>query len=161
MNIHIKEKKYSIATIIIALVFWFFDTSIHYFVYGEPHLEIIPEDFNELWMRSVIVILIIFFGIYADLSAKKLLEKEKELEATRIYNSMIFANHHILNNLLNKMQLFKMEALRSNDFDQEIIELYDRVIDEASDLIKQLSTINNISDENILASIAPKSNDNE
>jgi len=136
-----KKIKYSISASVIAFMFWFLDASIHYFVYDEPQFEFIPDDFNELWMRAVIVLLVILFGIYADSSTRKLLIKEKQLEATRIYDSMIYASQHILNNLLNQMQLFKMEALKSNDFDREIIKLYDNAIDEATNLIQRLSQV--------------------
>jgi hypothetical protein len=155
MNNDMKKIKYSVAASIIAFVFWFLDASIHYFVYGESQLEFIPTDFNELWMRTVIVLLVILFGVYADSSTRKLLIKEKQLEATRIYDSMIYASQHILNNLLNQMLLFRMEALKSNDFDREIIKLYDNAIDEATNLIQRLSQVKNITGENIWASVDP------
>ncbi|MBQ0711882.1 MAG: hypothetical protein KBT53_02875 [Porticoccus sp.] len=150
-----KKIKYSIGAFSLALIFWFIDTAIHYFVYNEPQFEFIPDDFNELWMRAVIVLLIIFFGIYADISTRRLLNKEKQLEAARIYNSMIHASQHILNNLLNQMQLFKMEALKSNDFDKDIIKIYDSSIDEATNLIQRLSQVEDITGENIKASVGP------
>jgi hypothetical protein len=150
-----KKRKYTIITSIIALVFWFFDTSVHYFIYNEPQFEFVPGDFNELWMRTVIVLLTLFFGIYADYSMKKLLIKEKQLEATRIYSSMIYASQHILNNLLNQMLLFKIEALKNKDFDRNIINLYDNAIAEATELIQRLSQVEHITHENILASVDP------
>ncbi len=155
-----KKRKYTIITFIIALLFWFTDASIHYFVYSEQQFELMPDDANELWMRTIIILLVIFFGIYADYSIKKLLIKEKQLEATRIYNSMIYASQHILNNLLNQMLLFKMEALKSKDFDKEIINIYDDTIDEARDLLKRLSQVEHITDENIWASVDPAQLDN-
>lgn len=150
-----KNKTYGIAGFIIAIMFWFSDASIHYFVYGEPEFEFIPRDFNELWMRIVIVSLIVLFGLYADYSTKKQLINERRLEAARIYNSMIHASHHILNNLLNQMQLFKYEAQHCNNFDREILKLYDDAFDEAKDLIRRLSEVEHITDDNIWASIAP------
>jgi len=150
-----RARKYTVITIILALVFWFVDAAIHYFVYKEPRFEFIPNDFNELWMRSVIILLIILFGIYADYSTKKLLAKEKQLEATRIYNSMTYASQHILNNMLNQMLLFKIEALKSKDFDKEIINIYDDTIAETRDLLKRLSQVEHITDENIWASVDP------
>lgn len=146
---------FSIVAVFIAFVFWFFDASIHYFVYGEPQFEFIPDDFNELWMRIVIILLIILFGIFADYFSRQLLITQKQLEASRIYTSMINATHHILNNLLNQMQFFKIEALKSKDFDQEVLTLYDNAFDEASELLERLSKIENITEENIWASIDP------
>jgi hypothetical protein len=146
---------FSVVAFFIAFVFWFLDTSIHYLVYREPQFELIPDDFNELWMRIVIVLLIILFGIFADYFSRKLLITQKQLEASRIYTSMINATHHILNNLLNQMQFFKIEALKSKDFDQEVLTLYDNALDEASELLERLSQIENITEENIWASIDP------
>lgn len=150
-----KQKKYTILSLSVAILFWFTDTFIHYFIYGEPDLEFIPEDFNELWMRTFIIVLMIAFGIYIDRSIHKLLNKEKQLEATRIYKSMVFATHHILNNLLNQMQLVKLEASNSKDFDPQIIKLYDETINEAQNLIHKLSDVENITDKNIFASVDP------
>lgn len=53
------------------------------------------------------------------------------------------------------MQLFKIEALKSNDFDREIIKLYDNAIDGAANLIQRLSQVENITGENIWASVDP------
>ena len=150
-----KNRMFSIVAFIIAFVFWFFDASIHYFVYGEPQFELIPDDFNELWMRIAIIILIVLFGMFADYFSRKLLITQKQLEASRIYSSMINATHHILNNLLNQMQFFKTEAQKSKDFDQEVLTLYDDAIKEASELIERLSKVENITEENIWASIDP------
>lgn len=152
-----KNTKFSIISIFIAFVFWFFDASVHYFVYGEEQFEYFPEDLNELWMRIVIIVLLILFGIFTDYYSRKLLITHKQLEASRIYTSMMHATHHILNNLLNQMQLFKLEAQKSKDFDKRVIALYDNAIDEASDLIKRLSQVENITEENIWASVDPKS----
>ena len=90
--------------------------ALHYFVYDEPGLELIPDDFNELWMRLVIVCLIVLFGLYADAVTRKRMIQEKQLAALKTYNSMIYATHHILNNLLNQMQLFRIAALKSPEF---------------------------------------------
>jgi uncharacterized membrane protein len=151
------KRKYSIAAFLIALLFWFFDASIHYFVYGEPQFEFIPDDFNELWMRVVIVLMLLLFGVYADYSAEKLIIKEKQQEAVRIYKSTIYSSRHILNNLLNQMQIVKMEALKCKDFDREFIKHYDDAFSEAKNLIQRLSEVENITDENIWASVDPKS----
>lgn len=151
-----KHRAHLATALLIASTFWFFDSAIHYILYDESHFEWIPDDFNELWMRVVICALIMLFGLYADYSYRKLINKEKQLEAAEIYRSMVFASHHILNNLLNQMQLFRIEASRCRDFDKDKLKLYDETFNEAKDLIHRLSTIENVSDKNIRASIDPK-----
>jgi predicted DNA-binding protein YlxM (UPF0122 family) len=151
----VKSNLFSVLGVVIAVSFWFFDSSIHYFVYGEEEFEFIPAEFNELWMRVVIVSMVILFGLFADYHLRKLIAKERELQAARIYGSMIRATHHILNNLLNQLQLFRMEAMKSRDFDRDILQYYDKAIDEANDLVKKLSRIDDVTDENIAASVEP------
>lgn len=141
--------------VLVAIIYWFFDSSIHYFIYQEPKFELIPHEINELWMRITIILLILAFGIFADYSSNKILTKEKQLEAINIYNSMLKANQHILNNLLNQMILFKIEAENCQDFNPEILTLMDISLDEASELFKNLSEVEHITDTNIWASINP------
>ena len=152
-----ENKIFTAGAFLISLVFWFFDASMHYFVYNEAQFELIPKDFDELWMRLVIVILILILGVFADYCSNKITAKQKQLEAARIYNSMSYAGRHIINNLLNQMQLFKMEALKCNEFDANVIKMYDESINEASDLIKRLSQVENITEDNIWASVKPRS----
>ncbi len=81
---------------------------------------------------------------------------QAELEKKEIYVSMTNAAQHVLNNLLNQLQLFKMAADSSHDFDRSILALYDDVTVEASDLIARLSSVKELNQQNILASVAPK-----
>lgn len=144
-----KKKIFTITAFVLASIFWFFDASVHYFVYKEPRLEIIPSDVNELWMRIVIVVLIILFGVFADYFTNKIMFKEKQLEVVGIYGSMIHVSNEILRNLLAQMKLFKIEALKSKDFDRDVIELYDNAIKQAADLVDTFSNIEGMSEENV------------
>ena len=146
---------FTIIGFIVASVFWLFDSVVHYFLYSEPSFEFIPDDFNGLWMRTVIIILLVSFVIFVDYFMKKLVIKEKELEKARIYSSMLYATHHILNNLLNQIQLIRLEAHRSKDFDKSMIKYYDNAILEASDLLDKLSNVEEITGESIWASVDP------
>ncbi len=154
-RIKMKKNMFALISLGIALLFWLFDSSLHYIFYGEPIFELIPGEFNELWMRVLISVLIVLFGVFADNFTKKLIIKEKELQTAHIYNSMIYATHHILNNLLNQMQLVKYEAQNSKDFDQNIIKHYDNCINEAKDLVEKLSSVKEITGDNIWASVDP------
>ena len=106
-------------------------------------------------MRILIALLIVTFGLFLDNAARKRLMQEKRLAASDTYNAMMHAVHHILNNLLNQMQLFRMEAERCEDFDREKLGLFDNALDEAKDLVDRLSEVNNITHENIRASVRP------
>lgn len=146
MNNIMNNKIFTIAGFILALIFWLFESLVHYLIFEESQFEFFPGELNELWMRIVIVLLIMVFGIFADFFIDRTLHKQ--LEVARTYSSMLYASRHILNNLLNQMQLFKLEALKTKDFDREIINLYDNSIKEASDLIDTLSKIEVIPEAN-------------
>jgi len=141
------NKMFTIASIVTAIIFWFFESSIHYFIHEEPQFEMIPSDLNEIWMRVVIVILIILYGILSDSITHKIINKQ--LEVVRVYDSMIHTSNDILISLLNQMQLFKAEALKSKDFDRKVIQLYENSIKQASDLVDTFSNIKHMSQEHI------------
>ena len=151
-----KNKMLTIVASLISVGFWFFDSSVHYFLYDEPNFEFIPSEFNELWMRVVIVSLILLFGIFGDYFTNSIVMREKQLEVARTYNGMIQASLHILVNVLNQMQLFKLEAQKSKDFDREVIKFYDNAIDEASNLVESLSRLQDVTERTIGPSLETK-----
>lgn len=81
---------------------------------------------------------------------------EIELEKIKIYKAMLSSTHHVLNNFLNRMQLFRMAAEETEDFPSEILARYDTIIDDATMQIKALSNIEKIDDISIISSVRPK-----
>jgi hypothetical protein len=84
-------------------------------------------------------------------------EQKVEHEKNKVYKAMIASSHHILNNFLNQMQLFKITAESTPGFDQEILAMYDTIMKEASDQIKKLSDISEVSETSIKEAVMPKS----
>ena len=141
-------------SICLALSYWALDSIVHYFLYKELEFEIIPHDTNELWMRIVIFILLIFFGFFADHHTYKIIKKEKEKQ--EVYKAMVNASQHILNNFLQSMTLIRDVADHSNDIDKKIIQLYDQTINNTANQINNLKNIQNPSKENIEERFLPK-----
>jgi len=79
-----------------------------------------------------------------------------EREKYKIYLAMVGASQHVLNNFINQMQLFRIGAERTEGFDRKLIKLYDDVIDEATDQVKELSNVKQLDDKSIAASVYPK-----
>ncbi|MEW6653516.1 MAG: hypothetical protein AB1394_08615 [Bacteroidota bacterium] len=75
--------------------------------------------------------------------------EDRELEKEAVFISTMRAVQHILNNFLNKMLFFKLVAEEKQSLPEEIVEHYDSVIDETSKQIKRLSSIKEISPEEI------------
>ncbi|MDH5232041.1 MAG: hypothetical protein OEZ58_02135 [Gammaproteobacteria bacterium] len=152
----LQDLKYSISAFIVAICYWLLDSSIHYVVFTEPAIELIPHDANELWMRIMLFLLLVSFGFYVDHNNKLL--RKKELEKQKIFLATVHSSHHIVNNLLNQMQYFQQEAMQSHTFNQEMIELYEQSMREGESLLKRLSEVNDIDETTIINSVTPKPN---
>ena len=77
-------------------------------------------------------------------------------EKLKIYTAMMSSTQHILNNFLNQMQLFKLTAEDTPNFDSEVLGLYDEIIDEAKMQITALGNVNHINENSIHEAVAPK-----
>ena len=111
---HLPTKRlFATISISIALLFWFFDSIVHYFVFSETAFEVLPSDLNELWMRCVIVVLIVAFGVFAD--------RRIGFEKVDVYRAMLGATNHILRNHLQSMLLFRDEAENCKDYDKYVL----------------------------------------
>ena len=143
-----KKHQFTAISISIALLFWFFDSIVHHFVYGEQGFEVLPSDLNELWMRCVIVVLIVAFGVFAD--------RRTGHEKIAVYRAMLDATNHILRNHIQTMILFRAEAENCMDFDKDILKQYDQIIDETVARIRNLDNIQEPNKANIEDRYRPK-----
>jgi hypothetical protein len=99
---------------------------------------------------------LIFFGfLFVDLNHRHH-QTKVEAEKAKIYKAMIGSVQHVLNNFLNQLLIFKMEAEETPGFDTEIIAIYDSIIAEAKGQIKELSSVISIDEETIRNSVKPK-----
>ncbi len=133
-------------SILLALAYWFFDSVVHHLGYGESEFEIIPSDFDELWMRCVIFILLLAFGAFADYHTNKIIEKDAEKHD--VYMAMLGVTRHILNNFSNRIALFRSETEDSKAFNIDILKIYDQVMDDTIAQIKNLEDIKRVQQEN-------------
>lgn len=99
-------------------------------------------------------ILIFFFFIFLNIFYINK-NKQVKIEKLKIYKAMVSSTHHILNNFLNQVQLLKITAEDTPNFDPKAIELYEETVKEATKQIKALSSIQDINENNIKKSVAP------
>lgn len=137
-----------------AFLYWMIESIIHFVIFKESDFEFIPSDINELWMRCVIFILLVTFGFVVDHYTYKVFKKD--CEKKDVYVSMLDATHHILNNLLNNMVLFRMEAEECKNFDKQKLERFDQIIKEASLQVENLDGIKEPGREAIEERYKPK-----
>ncbi|MEN9461496.1 MAG: hypothetical protein RIS84_1516, partial [Pseudomonadota bacterium] len=81
---------------------------------------------------------------------------EQEAEKKEIFVATVAVMQHILNNFLNQMALFKLEAEECEHFDRTVLDLYDEVIDEADSQIKKLSAVHTLTQQEIKDSVYKK-----
>lgn len=153
--IFLKNSNFTFKAIIVSAIYWLIDSVIHRFIYSEEEFEFIPSEENEFWMRVIIVVLLICFGLYADHKTKEMVRKE--MEKRIIFNATVSSAQHILNNLLNQMQLFKLKAEESNSFDKKTMGLYEQSFNEGKELVKKLSSVKKLTERNIKESVYLKS----
>jgi hypothetical protein len=143
---------YTLKGILLSVTYWIVEMLIHGFLFNET-IEIFPSDANELWMRGVIVFLLVGFGIYADRKTRQLLAKEEEKR--KIYLATVTATQHVMNNFLNQMQLFRFEAEKKNCLNDGAVVLLDQLIRDGADQIQKLSSVKELTEENIKRSVYP------
>jgi len=97
------------------------------------------------WFFITLTSILLYFLVRKDYRALEVREKEK----SEIFVATMSAVHHILNNFLHKMLFFKQAAAESNEFKNEVLEIYSKVIDETSEQITKLSNIDKITCEEI------------
>jgi len=78
-----------------------------------------------------------------------------EAEKKEMYIELSRAAQFVLNNLLNQMQLFKLAAEDSSDFDRNTLALYDKTTQEASQLITRLASLTELNQQNIRGAVTP------
>ena len=108
----------------------------------------VDSPLNELWMRCVIVVLIVAFGVFAD--------RRTGHEKIAVYRAMLDATNHILRNHIQTMILFRAEAENCMDFDKDILKQYDQIIDETVARIRNLDNIQEPNKANIGDRYRPK-----
>ena len=141
------EHRFKSIGVVFSIIYWFSESLLHGFVFDEHVFEWIPSDLNELWMRSVIVFLVIVSSSYADHYSYLL--RKKELEKTELFSETVRASHHILNNLLNQMNYYKILAEESHDFNHEELVRFDTMMLEAKAQVLELERIENMTAEEI------------
>jgi len=142
----------------IALTYAFFGTM--WILFSDNILSFLVKDIETLILiqtfKGAIYVLIttilLYFLINRDYQTLRLKEQEKN----QIFRATIKAVHHILNNFLNNMTLFKLEAENCDEFDKQVLVLYDEVILSAQTQLQTLSSIHELTEEQIKNSVFHK-----
>lgn len=150
-NIH------TLVALVIAILFWVGHRVLCLTQEVCGPFSLLPANITEFAISSLLFVAIVALGLFADFQKRRLLELHKQNDPRKIHHAMVFAMHHILNNYLNGMELVRMEAQGSKDFDPHVLHLYEEASREAVDLIKKLSQLEDVSEHSILNHVTPQS----
>ena len=81
--------------------------------------------------------------------------QQVELEKAKVYKAMLFSMHHIMNNFLNQMYIFRATAEEMSEFPHDVLGLYDDIIEDAQSQIETLGNVSEIDEHTIMSSITP------
>lgn len=145
--------KFSLLGVGLAFLYWFAESVIHRFVYAEESFEIVPSEPNEFQMRLLIILLIVVFGVFADNRARKI--RKSEQEKREVYVATVRSTQHILNNLMNQMQLAFLDLDKQHCLESDTRKLLEKSIREGKEQVERLSSVSELSGESIEDSVRP------
>lgn len=146
--------KFTILGFGLALLYWIGESIVHRFVYAEDFFEIVPSDVNEFWMRLLIIVLIVGFGVFADNRASKV--RASEQEKHEVFVATVRSTQHILNNLLNQLQLAIYDLDEERCLESETRKLLERSIRDSKEQVERLSAVSEINGKSIEDSVRPR-----
>jgi hypothetical protein len=150
----LKHRKITIYAVILSVLYWLAESVGHRFVFSDEVFEIIPSDVNELWMRSLIIVLLIVFGFIADNQANRIRAAEKEKR--EIFAATLSSTQHVMNNLLNQLQLVLFEEDKAHALSDNTRKLLEKSIREGKKQMDRLSSVTKLDEETIRKSVEPK-----
>lgn len=149
-----RQRRFTIFGICLALLYWIAESVIHRYIYAEDFFEFVPSDLNEFWMRALIIFLIVGFGIFADNRAATI--RKKEREKREVFLATVGSTQHILNNLLNQLQLVFFELDDRHELASKTRKLLKRSIKEGKEQVERLSAVTEMRGESIEKSVKPE-----
>ena len=143
-----RERRFTIYGICLALLYWVAESVVHRYIYAEDFFELMPSDLNELWMRVLIIFL------FADNRAATI--RNKEREKREVFLATVRSTQHILNNLLNQLQLAFFELDERHELESDTRKLLKRSIKEGKEQVERLSAVTEMRSESIEKSVKPR-----
>ncbi|TPN89285.1 hypothetical protein [Aquimarina algicola] len=111
------------------------------------------ENLEQFKFDKIIIPLLIFFVFFVTDSFRRNTKLRIEKTKLNIYKAMLSSSHHILNNFIYQMDIFKITAEDTPGFDAKVLSFYQDIIDNASHQIRALSTLTTIDENSIKSSV--------
>ncbi|EZH73864.1 hypothetical protein ATO12_13330 [Aquimarina atlantica] len=108
------------------------------------------EQFEFDEMIVPLLVFFVFLFIDTQQNAKKVKMENAKLN---IYKAMLSSSHHILNNFIYQMDIFKITAEDTPGFDVKVLAFYEDIISNAAHQIHSLSNLTTIDEFSIRTSV--------
>jgi len=143
MSFSQEKQSILLISLIFAAISWLGESLIHFSILDHGRsFELIPSDFNELWMRAVICSLIIIFGIYVQrLVNKKMDVKEEKMRTLKATMNTV---EDRIGNALYGIKLLLIDAEKSNLVKKDTYQKIIKLIDETFEDLRKLSSIEEV-----------------
>ena len=145
------SRNYVYLSIIIATVYWLFDSFLYYIVREQDAFAFFPSDIYGLWTKIFIFVLMICFGLYANQASKKILAVQEEKR--QVFSTTANESQKILNEFLHKVRYFESEAEIIGGFDQKCLRYLEEALRNAENRLLLLNNVDEITTENIIRSV--------
>lgn len=134
-----ERQLYLLISLISVVIFWCGESLMHFAVldHGQP-FELIPSDFNELWMRILICALVVIFGLYIQRQTNKRLDVKEE--KMRTLKATMNTVHDRVGNSLFGIKMILGDGTKDNRVDEAI---YRRVVAVIDETVEELQTLSN------------------
>ncbi|AXT49286.1 hypothetical protein D1818_00040 [Aquimarina sp. BL5] len=100
------------------------------------------------------IIPFLIFSVFLVFDMRRRFKKVKlENAKLKIYKAMLSSSHHILNNFIYQMDIFKITAEDTPGFDAKILAFYEDIISNTSHQIYSLSNLSSIDEYSIRTSV--------
>ena len=146
------SRGYISVAVLIAAIFWMAESLIHFFIDGGQWLkvtpadfEVIPVDFYEFCERTLVIILIIGFGIYVDYSTT--IRDGEADEGKRRHKAAFNEIKHKFSNFIEKVQNIDLEVRKTRNVDKDILNNFADTIHDAKDQLAKLENAGDITAE--------------
>ncbi len=126
---------------------------MHTFVFPPFHFELWPSNSNELWMRTLIFLLIMAVGLEAERVHRVKLRIEKQKR--EVFDATMHSTQHVLNNLMNQMQLVFVEAEGGTGLSEETLAVLRNAIIESRDQVRKLGELRELDADSIEHAVDP------
>ncbi len=111
------------------------------------------SSFDYFKLDEIIIPVLIFFGFFVLDTWRNNKKVQVENAKLNIYKAMLSSSHHILNNFMYQMDIFKITAEDTPGFDEKVLSFYEDIVDNASHQIDSLSSLTTIDEFSIKTSV--------